>query len=161
MRTSTLAHRVAIAAVSVDDASAQIDAILQRERDSALGTKHLAKKNTRILGIFTGQGSQWARMGARLFEGSPFCAKRLDELQTVLSHLCAEQRPSWTLREEILAPEGSSRVAEAAISQPVCTAIQIILVDLLHAAGISFHSVVGHSSGMKISTTFVSLGFYG
>ncbi|KGO39265.1 Acyl transferase/acyl hydrolase/lysophospholipase [Penicillium expansum] len=146
-RTSTLAHRVAISAVSADDARPQIDAILQGERDSALGTKHLVKKNARILGVFTGQGSQWARMGARLLEESPFCAKRLDELQTILSNLSAEQRPSWTLREMIIAPEGASRVAEAAISQPICTAIQIILVDLLHAAAISFHSVVGHSSG--------------
>lgn len=36
---------------------------------------------------------------------------------------------------------------EAALSQPLCTAVQVILVDLLQAAGIHFTAVVGHSSG--------------
>ncbi|OAQ95890.1 hypothetical protein LLEC1_01631 [Akanthomyces lecanii] len=147
LRTSTLAHRVAIAAVSAGDAKAQIDAILRGEIESALDTKHIAKNNTRIFGVFPGQGSQWARMGVRLLEESPFCSKRMDELQTVLGHLPNEQRPSWTLKEMLFAPEESSRIAEAAVSQPLCTALQIVLVDLLHAAGIYFHSVVGHSSG--------------
>lgn len=35
----------------------------------------------------------------------------------------------------------------AEISQPLCTAIQIALVDLLPTSGISFTAVVGHSPG--------------
>lgn len=37
--------------------------------------------------------------------------------------------------------------SEALISQPLCTAVQIVLVDMLNLAGIKFNSVVGHSSG--------------
>ncbi|KLU90395.1 hypothetical protein MAPG_10249 [Magnaporthiopsis poae ATCC 64411] len=38
-------------------------------------------------------------------------------------------------------------MGEAAISQPLCTALQIVLVDMLGFAGIKLYSVVGHSSG--------------
>lgn len=55
--------------------------------------------------------------------------------------------PSWSLSEELLADSAKSRVSEAQFSQPLCTAIQIGLVDLLRACGIHFSAVVGHSSG--------------
>lgn len=55
--------------------------------------------------------------------------------------------PSWSLSEELLADSTKSRVSEAQFSQPLCTAIQIGLVDLLRACGIKFSTVVGHSSG--------------
>lgn len=55
--------------------------------------------------------------------------------------------PSWSLSEELLADSTKSRVSEAQFSQPLCTAIQIGLVDLLRACGIKLSTVVGHSSG--------------
>lgn len=86
-------------------------------------------------------------MGARLLEESPFASKRLAELDDALSSLPADDRPTWTLREMIFADADISRVAEAAISQPLCTAVQVVLVDLLSQAGIELSAVVGHSSG--------------
>ncbi|CAN8105228.1 unnamed protein product [Discula destructiva] len=55
--------------------------------------------------------------------------------------------PGWSLVTELLAPAATSRVNCAAISQPLCTALQIALVGLLFAAGIEFDAAVGHSSG--------------
>ena len=55
--------------------------------------------------------------------------------------------PAWSLTQELAAPYASSRISQAEFSQPLCTAIQIALVDLLRAAGINFNAVVGHSSG--------------
>lgn len=86
-------------------------------------------------------------MGARLIEESAFASKRLSELDEALSSLPKDDRPSWTLREMILADSKSSRIAEAAISQPLCTAVQVVLVDLLRQAGVELSGVVGHSSG--------------
>lgn len=40
-----------------------------------------------------------------------------------------------------------SRVNTAEFSQPLCTALQIALIDVLHSWGIRPSSVVGHSSG--------------
>ncbi|XTI91351.1 polyketide synthetase, partial [Cenococcum geophilum] len=99
----------------------------------------------RLLGIFTGQGAQWARMGAELLATSPTVVSILDRLEQSLAEL--PDGPSWSIKDEILAVGEASRVNEAAISQPLCTAVQVILVDLLRSAGIEFEAVVGHSSG--------------
>lgn len=146
-RRSTLAFRAAIVASSGAEAVEKIESLLNSEDAPELNTKHFAVGSPRILGVFTGQGAQWPRMGAKLVETSPFVAKRLEELDAALASLEKNLRPEWTLREQILADATTSRVAEAAISQPLCTAVQILLVDLLRVAGIKLDAVVGHSSG--------------
>lgn len=47
----------------------------------------------------------------------------------------------------MLRPKSSSRISEAEISQPCCTALQIGLVNLLSSRNIRPTAVVGHSSG--------------
>lgn len=101
----------------------------------------------RILGVFTGQGAQWATMGKELYASSSVFRKTIDRLQQSLDTLPESDRPDFTLIDEMAAPKETSRVGVAAISQPICTALQIALVDVLHAAGIEFAAVVGHSSG--------------
>ncbi|KAI0856844.1 hypothetical protein F4860DRAFT_528733 [Xylaria cubensis] len=118
-----------------------------REAMKMLSVPVSLRRSYKILGVITGQGSQWARMGAELLEKSPFVARRLAELDQALAQLPPTDRPSWTLREMILADAKSSRMTEAAISQPLCTAVQVVLVDLLQLNGISVHAAVGHSSG--------------
>ncbi|KAG5806456.1 hypothetical protein H9Q71_008972 [Fusarium xylarioides] len=146
-RRSTLAYRVAITASSTEDTYAQLDAIENGEQASTVGVRQVSKASPKIMGVFTGQGAQWPRMGAKLIEESAFASKRLSELDEALSSLPKDDRPSWTLREMILADSKSSRIAEAAISQPLCTAVQVVLVDLLRQAGVELSGVVGHSSG--------------
>ena len=48
---------------------------------------------------------------------------------------------------EILKSKKQSRLSEAELSQPCCTAIQIALVDLLKTWNVQADAVVGHSSG--------------
>ncbi|KZF23885.1 putative equisetin synthetase [Xylona heveae TC161] len=146
-RRSTLAYRAAIAASTREEALQKIEALLGSVDAPELTTKHFGMSSPRILGVFTGQGAQWPRMGAKLVEASPLVSKRLDELDTALVSLPDSDRPDWTLRGQLLAGTAKSRITEAALSQPLCTAVQILLVDLLQLAGIRLHAVVGHSSG--------------
>lgn len=115
----------------------------------------LHSNKTRILGVFTGQGAQWPRMGAELIETSECAASILVDLDDALAQLPEQDRPSWTLRQELLADSSSSNVSSASVSQPLCTAVQIILVELLRLAGIQFAAVVGHSSG-EIAAAFAA-----
>jgi aspyridone synthetase (hybrid polyketide synthase/nonribosomal peptide synthetase) len=58
--------------------------------------------------------------------------------------------------EELMADASSSRVAEASLSQPLCTAVQVALVNLLNQAGVKFDAAaVGHSSG-EIGATYAA-----
>lgn len=115
---------------------------------ATIGTRSNVKTGPRLLGVFTGQGAQWPAMGAQLIRSSEFVRRRIGVLEKSLASLPSEHRPTWSLVAEMLAGDDEqSRIGEAALSQPLCTVVQIVLVDLLRAAGINFTAVVGHSSG--------------
>lgn len=144
-RRSTLAYRKFVPAPTVQQA---IEA-LENIGDTSLGTRYAQlSRPAKILGIFTSQGAQWPRMGARLIETSTFAKRRIAELDEALQSLPdPADRPTWKIRDQLLAGKDTSRITEAALSQPLCSAVQIVLVDILRAADIAFTAVVGHSSG--------------
>ncbi|KAK8016704.1 hybrid NRPS/PKS enzyme [Apiospora rasikravindrae] len=147
-RRSQLPFKVAFSAATIDELQTKIDAKLAPLKQNpgvAVGTRANIKGEAHVLGVFTGQGAQWPAMGAELIRSFPFVRQRVQQLEEHLNSL--PDRPQWSLVEEMLAGDDTSRIAEAALSQPLCTAIQIVLVDLLKAAGVTFSSVVGHSSG--------------
>ena len=147
-RRSIYPYRVSFPATALDELKSKIVARLEDE-DSNLGVRTLRRSGapSKILAVFTGQGAQYARMGADLIEQSSFAQHIVQALEADLAELPSEDRPSWSLQAEILADASASRVNEAAISQPLCTAVQIMLVNLLRSANVHFDAVVGHSSG--------------
>ncbi|ORY02745.1 putative polyketide synthase [Clohesyomyces aquaticus] len=154
-RRSLLPYRAAFTASSVEDLGVQVAAKLEDENTS-LGTKSMSaarRTNSRLLGVFTGQGAQYARMGAELIEKSRTARAIIEALESDLANL--PDGPTWSLQAEILAAASSSRINEAILSQPLCTALQILLVDILRLAGVEFDAVVGHSSG-EIAAAYAS-----
>lgn len=95
--------------------------------------------------IFTGQGAQWARMGAELITYYPSFKHTIQRLDNALGDL--EDAPEWTIEDKLLEHVESSQVNEAEFAQPLCTAIQIAIVNLLHLWNITPKVTVGHSSG--------------
>ncbi|KAL9044250.1 MAG: hypothetical protein Q9214_002598 [Letrouitia sp. 1 TL-2023] len=149
-RRSQLATKTAVSALDIEQLISKIDktlAEMSQDAGSTVGVRFITKATPRLLGVFTGQGAQWAAMAAYLIRSSSFVRERVQDLEQSLATLRPSDRPAWHLKEEMLAGDDSSRISEAALSQPLCTAVQIILVDLLRAAGINFAAVVGHSSG--------------
>lgn len=98
-----------------------------------------------ILGVFTGQGAQWAAMGRSMIEHSHVYRTSIENCEKALQDIPGA--PSWSLFKELIAPEDESRINEAVISQPLCIATQIAIIDVLRHANIRFDAVVGHSSG--------------
>lgn len=148
-RRSIFPFRAAFTAGSIEELAAHIDAKLS-DKDSTVGVRALQLNDSsrpKILGVFTGQGAQYARMGAELIEKSPAAKRVVKELESHLASLPADERPTWSLEAELLAEPKKSRVGQAALSQPLCTAVQIMLVDLLRLANVQLDGVVGHSSG--------------
>ncbi|KAI1090155.1 hypothetical protein F5B19DRAFT_334347 [Rostrohypoxylon terebratum] len=120
---------------------------LKLDATDLLGAQPSDRSKPRILAIFTGQGAQWARMGARLVSQSISSRRVLEKLQERLACLPAEDRPPWSLIEELQKDASSSRVNEAELSQTLSTAIGILLVDILREARIDLTAAVGFSSG--------------
>ena len=100
-------------------------------------------QDQRLSFIFTGQGAQWYAMGRELISKYEIFRSTLDFLDLHLQSLGA----SWSLTDELLKSKETSRVNSAAIGQPLCTAIQCALVDLLASWNVKPASVLGHSSG--------------
>lgn len=86
-------------------------------------------------------------MGVELLKSSKVASQVIERLETRLLQLPIADRPQWSLMQELEKEPSSSRISEATLSQPLCTAVQILQVDLLRAADINFDAVVGHSSG--------------
>ncbi|KAI1483080.1 putative polyketide synthase [Daldinia eschscholtzii] len=92
--------------------------------------------------VFTGQGAQWYAMGRELL-ALPVFRESLEGAGRYFVKLGA----SWSLMTEIWKDESTSRLDSADLSQPICTALQVALVDLLRRWKIFPTAVVGHSSG--------------
>ncbi|TVY81162.1 Reducing polyketide synthase FUB1 [Lachnellula suecica] len=114
--------------------------LLNLDKNTSLAVKQLS--NPSIAFIFTGQGAQWARMGIELLSFAPYRAS-LVEAEAYFKVLGC----SWSLTEELEKVEDESLINNAALSQPLCTALQMAVVDLLTYFGIHPTVVVGHSSG--------------
>lgn len=146
---------VAVSASTTQQLAEKLDLKLASagsDADGQLGTRSrhrsaMSSDEPRILAVFTGQGAQWARMGAELILRSGPARALLERLDVRLAKLPPEDRPSWSLTEELLKDERHSKMDEAELSQTLCTAIQILLVQALQAAKVKLTDVIGHSSG--------------
>ncbi|KAH8728017.1 hypothetical protein GQ44DRAFT_757464 [Phaeosphaeriaceae sp. PMI808] len=104
--------------------------------------------------VFTGQGAAWPQFGRALLLSNSVFAQTIKSLDKHLQNL-GDIAPSWSIREELLKPTRTSRVYEAEFSQPLCTALQLGLVDALASVGVRPAAVVGHSSG-EIGAAYAS-----
>jgi acyl transferase domain-containing protein len=93
--------------------------------------------------IFTGQSAQWPRMGMELLRYKVF-RQSIEEAEQFLTR---ELKCGWRVIEELLKPESETQVRTSAIGQPLCTIVQVAMVDLLRSWRIYPAAVTGHSSG--------------
>ncbi|RAQ54773.1 polyketide synthase [Aspergillus flavus] len=149
-RRSLLSHRVWFCASSGSELRDAIkEEICSRQSgtlETILGAPPCGPK--RILGIFTGQGAQWAKMGIELIRTCPEAGNWMAEMQKSLDELPDQYRDTgFSLMHELSLSPDTSRINQATVSQPLCTAIQIVLIKILSTLGIKLSAVIGHSSG--------------
>ncbi|KAL6702555.1 hypothetical protein ACN47E_001552 [Coniothyrium glycines] len=106
---------------------------------------------SRIGLVFTGQGAQWEGMGKELLKYHAFRKSILDQ-DTALA--CLSNKASWSIHE-VIQGKLTETLREPLVSQTVCTALQIALVDLMHSWGVRWNATVGHSSG-EIAATYAA-----
>jgi len=106
------------------------------------------RRRPRIAFVFTGQGAQWAGVGVEML-GRPVFAATIAKSASILRELGCDWDPVRELRKA----GHESRLRQADISQPICTVLQIALVEELRSWGVKPAKVVGHSSG-EIAATY-------
>lgn len=111
----------------------------------AAWTPKLGEEKPRLGFVFTGQGGQWFAMGRELLEKSPLFRATLERCDDVLKSL--PDAPEWSVIGELMRSKEDSKLMQTAYSQPICTALQLALVEQLKSWGVEPTATVGHSSG--------------
>jgi acyl transferase domain-containing protein len=93
-----------------------------------------------LIFVFTRQDAQWSQMAKELIEDYPNFNADIEHLGDVLLKLA--ERPSWSIKEEVLKDATETQLLKAEFSQPLCTAVNSIRSWSVEPA-----AVVGHSSG--------------
>lgn len=97
---------------------------------------------TSLTWLFTGQGAQYAGMGATLYRTAPVFRQAIDDCAAVLDgHL---DRP---LTELLFEPDPNDAINQTRNTQPTLFALQYALAQLWLSWGIKPTAVIGHSVG--------------
>ena len=89
--------------------------------------------------VFSGQGSQWAAMGAELLAREPAFAARVAELEPLIA-----EESGFSVTEAMSAPETVTGIDRV---QPTLFAMQVALAAAMQSYGVSPGAVIGHSMG--------------
>ena len=122
------------------------DAASLRERLLALAAADggaSAGAPARVAFAYTGQGSQWAGMGAALYESEPVARAVLDRCEAVF----VEERGVSLLDVMFGRPGGTGDLGDTAWEQPALYALECALTALWESLGVRPHVVIGHSIG--------------
>ncbi|RDW88161.1 hypothetical protein BP6252_00193 [Coleophoma cylindrospora] len=138
----TLSERRTVFPWSMSTTGASVEELINSLEDSKLKAVR-RRENVRLGFVFTGQGSQWYAMGRELIKAYPVFKETLMAADVHMRKIGA----NWSIMDELTKDAKSSLVNEAVYSQPLCTALQVSLVNLLRSWDITPTSVTSHSSG--------------
>ena len=144
-----LGERLAVVASNPEDAAAAL-ADPKRWISGSVGSKP-----PRVALMFSGQGSQYAGMGAELYEAEPVFRETVD-------HCCEVLRPELDLdlRTVMFATGDKSaeeRLQNTALTQPALFTIEYALAVLWQSWGVEADAMVGHSIGEYVAATLAGV----
>ncbi|MGW2631164.1 SDR family NAD(P)-dependent oxidoreductase [Streptomyces chattanoogensis] len=154
LRRGAHRHRVVVLADGPRDAAERLVATFpddeaeaaQEERGGAVGE---ATERGRVAFVFSGNGSQWAGMGAGLVDGDGAFRTALAAVDAaLLPHL------GWSVAEK-LGTVADAELAATEVAQPLLFAVQVAVTAVLREHGVTPSVVLGHSVG-EVAAAHVS-----
>ena len=143
-------HRLAVVAESKKEMTENLQLFLDGESVTEIAEGRVNEEKDKVVFIFSGQGPQWWGMGRQLFEDEPLFRKWIEKVDGMLA-----QHADWSLIDELMKDEESSRIGDTNIAQPAIFSIQIALYEMWKAMGVHPKAVVGHSIG-EVAAGYVS-----
>ncbi|GAA2636906.1 SDR family NAD(P)-dependent oxidoreductase [Actinomadura fulvescens] len=129
-------YRMAVLATGADQAAERLRTAtptrMLPSQESALG----------VVLMFSGNGSQWAGMGAELLADDTVFRQAVHQVDDALGPYLG-----WSVSAEMSLPPDEWRLSATEVAQPMLFAVQVGLVHQLRARGIEPAAVVGHSVG--------------
>lgn len=139
----TLARRRAHRPVRTAVIASNLDELTSALRDVAEGdTPYQAAVGRNDRGpvwVFSGQGSQWIRMGAELLCTEPVFAATVAEAESLIA-----RESGFSVTEAISSPEAVTGIERI---QPAIFTMQVALAATMKAYGVQPGAVIGHSMG--------------
>ncbi|MFG3282474.1 type I polyketide synthase [Streptomyces sp. NPDC048111] len=133
-----LSHRYAVTARDTDELARALD---RAAAEGAAGCGRPSSWSAPVVAfLFTGQGSQYPGMTARLYRESPAYRRHLDAADAELA-----PHTGYSVRELILT--GDQRIGGTAYAQPALFAVGYALSATLTELGVRPAAVLGHSVG--------------
>ena len=138
-----LPHRLAVVATGLADAAAALADPARRI------TAVARKKPPRLALLFSGQGAQYAGMGAGLYQAEPAFRDTVDECADLLGGRLAGV---MDLREVIFGQDEEA-LRQTAITQPAIFVLEYALARLWLSWGAEPDAMAGHSIGEYVAAT--------
>ncbi|KAI2464934.1 putative polyketide synthase [Annulohypoxylon bovei var. microspora] len=123
------------------DSTLSQDISLDNLRLSSAENDHVERK---CAFVFTGQGAQYKGMARELMQFATF-SRTIHQLDKALSSL--PHAPPWKIYDVLMDTSEKCPIDQAEFAQPITTAVQIGIINLLRDWSISPLGTVGHSSG--------------
>ena len=144
-RRSQLPHRLALAFESIAEASKSLADYADDSVgwDKSVSYAQLKSNYGKLVFMFGCQGSQWYAMGRQLIE----CEAVFREAVLTVNNVLKDLGVTWSLKDELMAPEDASRIAENCFAQLATFAVQYAAAQLLMSRKIHPSAVIGHGLG--------------
>jgi len=132
-------HRSVRTALLAGSDAELVEALREVASGDALFQEVVGQEERGPVWVFSGQGSQWAEMGADLLANEPAFAATIAEIEPLIA---AES--GFSVTEALTAPEKVTGIDRV---QPTLFAMQVALAATMKSYGVRPGAVMGHSMG--------------
>ncbi|MFJ4653369.1 type I polyketide synthase [Nocardia sp. NPDC088792] len=137
---AALSHRSVVLGHDRDELLDGLRAVA--EGRSSAGVVHGRAVSDGAVFVFSGEGSQWAGMAARLLDIAPAFADKMSECAKALA-----PHVDWSLLAVIRGEDGAPAPDRVDVGQPVLFAVSVSLAAMWQSYGVQPAAVIGHSRG--------------
>ncbi|GAA2439785.1 SDR family NAD(P)-dependent oxidoreductase [Streptomyces lavendulocolor] len=139
VRRSHGVYRAGVVASSKPDLVARLRRFAGGEQSEGIAQSRARPRTGEVVFVYSGHGSQWARMGRRLIGQDEAFTTALDEVEPLV-----RAESGFSVREALTATTVVSGVERV---QPTLFAVQVALTAMWRARGVESAAVIGHSMG--------------